>query len=97
MRLFVSAKLYHSTIDPERVNLVRGKFAEAVESLSKAGKLEAGGVYAGKRQAVLIVNAQDETEAFNLLAGLLDLAEAEIVPLASFETLAAYFAESPAI
>lgn len=93
MRLFVGFKVFETVIDPGDINRARATFGEKMQVIGP--KLEASGVFAGKRQGFMVLNADSEDEVFLLLAELGDFCDMDVYPLASFETLGKYLAESP--
>ena len=93
MRLYVGFKVFETLIDPGDINRARATFGEKMQVIGP--KLETSGVFAGKRQGFMVLNAASEDEAFSLLAELADFCDMDVYPLASFDTLAKYLAENP--
>jgi muconolactone delta-isomerase len=95
MRLYVGFTAFQSYIDPADVGRLRAKVGEKVQEWQQAGKLEAGGIFAGNRQGFAVLNVASEDEAFELLGDMADFAVVETHPLVAFETLGKFFAEHP--
>ena len=57
-------------------------------------KLEASGVFAGKRQGVMVLNVASEDDAFSLRARRAAFRDIDAYPVTSPETLGKYLAES---
>jgi hypothetical protein len=95
MRLYVGFTVFQTLVDPADINRARAKFGEKMQGMQQAGKIDSGGVFAGRRQGYMVLNADSEDEAFTLLAELADFCEMETYPLASFDTLGKYLAENP--
>ncbi len=93
MRLYVGFKVFETLIDPGDIKRIRGTFGEKMQVIGP--KLEASGIFVGKRQGFMVLSAASEDEAFSLLAELADFCDIDVYPLASFETLGKYLAESP--
>ena len=92
MRLYVGFKVFETVIDPDDIKRARATFGEKMQVIGP--KLEASGVFVGKRQGFMVLDATSEDEAFSLLAELADYCEIDVYPLASFETLGKYLAAS---
>ena len=95
MRLYVGFTAFQTLIDPADVERLRAKVGEKVQEWQQAGKLEAGGIFAGNRRGFAVLNAASEDEAFELLGDIADFAVVETYPLVAFETLGKFFAEHP--
>jgi muconolactone delta-isomerase len=95
MRLYAGFTAFQSYIDPADVGRLRAKVGEKVQEWQQAGKLEAGGIFAGNRQGFAVLNVASEDEAFELLGDLADFAVVETHPLVAFEALGKFFAEHP--
>ena len=93
MRLYVGFKVFETLIDPGDINRARATFGEKMQVIGP--KLEASGVFAGKRQGFMVLDAASEDEVFLLLAELGDFCDMDVYPLASFETLGKYLAANP--
>ena len=91
MKLYVGFKVFESLVDPSDINRARAKFGEKMQVIGP--KLEASGVFVGKRQGFMVLDAASEDEAFSLFAELADFADIDVHPVASFETLGKYLAE----
>lgn len=68
MRLYVGFKVFETIVDPADINRARATFGEKMQVIGP--KLEASGVFAGKRQGFMVLNVASEDEAFSLLAEL---------------------------
>lgn len=93
MRLYVGFKVFETVIDPADISRARATFGEKMRVIGP--KLEASGVFVGKRQGFMVLDVASEDEAFSLLAELADFCEMDAYPLASFETLGKYLAGNP--
>ncbi len=92
MKLYVGFKVFQTVIDPDDINRIRATFGEKMQVIGP--KLEAGGIFVGKRQGFMVLDAASEDEAFSLLAELADFCDIDVYPVASFETLGKYLAGS---
>jgi len=90
MKLYVGFKVYESLVAPGDINRAIATFGEKMQVIGP--KLEASGVFVGKRQGFMVLDAASEDEAFSLLAELADFADIDVYPVASFETLSKYLA-----
>ena len=95
MRLYVGFTAFQSYIDPADIGRLRAKIGEKVQEWQQAGKLEAGGIFAGNRQGFAVLSIDSEDEAFEVLGDIADFAVVETHPLVSFETLGKFFGEHP--
>ena len=68
MRLFVGFKVFETLVDPADIKRARETFGEKMQVIGP--KLEASGIFAGKRQGFMVMDVASEDEAFLLLAEL---------------------------
>lgn len=95
MRLYAGFTVFQTLIEPAAINRARAVFGEKMQAMQQAGKIESGGVFAGRREGFMVLNVDSEDEAFTLLAELADFCDFETHPLASFETLGKYLEQNP--
>lgn len=95
MRLYVGFTAFQSCIAPADIDRLRAKIGQKVQEWQQAGKLETGGIFAGRRQGFVVLDVASEDEAFELLGDIADFAVVDTHPLTSFETLGKFFAENP--
>jgi muconolactone delta-isomerase len=84
------------TIVGDDVRRLRKDVATAIQRIQDSGKLQAGGVLAGRRRPFLLLEADSADELLELLGSeMIDNFNCDVHPVVSFDVLKKFFAEHP--
>lgn len=94
MQFLLQFEVFPTITRPEDIQRVRDEVGAHLQTLQKSGKVKAGGVLVGKRGGVLIVEAKNNEELFDLIGSpFVDNGTLQVTPLVSFDKLGEYFAK----
>jgi len=95
--LFLVIAEARDSIVGDLVPMLRADVGKAVKRIGESGKLQTGGVCAGRRKLFFLLEMESAAEILELLGGeLIDNANVSVDPVLSFEELGKFFAKHPA-
>lgn len=95
MQFLVLAEVRDSIVG-DAVPRLRQEVATAIQRITASGKLQAGGILGGRREAFCLLDVDNMAELTELLGGeIIDNMQVEVYPILAFEDLAKFFQEHP--
>ena len=84
------------TLIEEKIPRLRRDVQTAIQRITAAGKLQAGGMLVGRRKGFMVLEADSPSEILELLGGeIVDNMNADVHPFVTFEELGQFFAAHP--
>ncbi len=95
MHIQARIEVFQNITKSEEIDRIRRVFGTVVQAWTESNQLVYSGIFAGKRGGISIFDLGSNEELFELIGPVVDLANVELQPLGSVDTLAGFISKHP--